>query len=211
MKSYHYVNRHLWGIQIPCEQHEEIQSIWTMLHRDYGSRELTLATTKFQAMSRVQTKLFNFCRQIAIIASSLRKTNKNFISCKHKLTMAMSWELLAWAIPKILVVCITSTEKLGSQLAIRDPVEKCIDLIHYQEQTLCKVTLPLDCLQICNRLTIKVEEMVVLVDMWSSISSSSYRTNVVFHAPTLLLASRLAAVPTDVQGCTTCRTGGVLL
>lgn len=37
------------------------------------------------------------------------------------LTMAFSWELLACVIPRMLVVCITSTEKLGSQLAIRDP------------------------------------------------------------------------------------------
>lgn len=37
------------------------------------------------------------------------------------LTIALSWELLAWVIPRMLVVCITSTEKLGSQLAIRDP------------------------------------------------------------------------------------------
>jgi len=37
----------------------------------------------------------------------------------------MSWELLAWAMPKILVVCITSTEKLGSQLAMRDPGREC--------------------------------------------------------------------------------------
>lgn len=43
--------------------------------------------------------------------------------------MAMSWELLAWAMPKILVVCITSTEKLGSQLAMRDPVRECMDFI----------------------------------------------------------------------------------
>lgn len=43
---------------------------------------------------------------------------------KYELTMAISWELLAWAMPKILVVCITSTEKLGSQLAIRDPIRR---------------------------------------------------------------------------------------
>lgn len=37
------------------------------------------------------------------------------------LTIALSWELLACVMPRMLVVCITSTEKLGSQLAIRDP------------------------------------------------------------------------------------------
>ena len=37
------------------------------------------------------------------------------------LTIAFSCELLACAMPRMLVVCITSTEKLGSQLAIRDP------------------------------------------------------------------------------------------
>ena len=40
------------------------------------------------------------------------------------LTIAFSWELLACEIPRMLVVCITSTEKLGSQLAIRDPKTK---------------------------------------------------------------------------------------
>lgn len=35
--------------------------------------------------------------------------------------MALSCELLTCAMPKMLVVCITSTEKLGSQLAIREP------------------------------------------------------------------------------------------
>lgn len=51
--------------------------------------------------------------------------------CKHELTMAMSWELLAWAMPRILVVCITSTEKLGSQLAMRDPVRECMNFMNY--------------------------------------------------------------------------------
>jgi len=40
------------------------------------------------------------------------------------LTIALSWELLACVIPRMLVVCITSTEKLGSQLAIREPKDK---------------------------------------------------------------------------------------
>lgn len=35
--------------------------------------------------------------------------------------MALSCELLACAILRMLVVCMTSTEKLGSQLAMRDP------------------------------------------------------------------------------------------
>lgn len=35
--------------------------------------------------------------------------------------MAISWELFGGAMPRRLVVCITSTEKLGSQLAMRDP------------------------------------------------------------------------------------------
>lgn len=48
---------------------------------------------------------------------------------EHELTMAVSWELLAWAMPRMLVVCITSTEKLGSQLAMRDPVRKEVDVI----------------------------------------------------------------------------------
>ena len=51
----------------------------------------------------------------------------------------------------------------------------------------------------------------MLVDMWSSICSSSNRADVVFQAPALLLASRLVPVPANVQGCTTCGTGGVLL
>lgn len=41
--------------------------------------------------------------------------------------MAVSWELLAWAMPRMLVVCITSTEKLGSQLAMRDPIRQKVD------------------------------------------------------------------------------------
>lgn len=39
--------------------------------------------------------------------------------------MAISCELLAWAMPKMLEVCITSTEKLGNQLAMRDPAGEC--------------------------------------------------------------------------------------
>lgn len=38
--------------------------------------------------------------------------------------MAMSCELLACAMPRMLEVCITSTEKLGSQLAMRDPARE---------------------------------------------------------------------------------------
>lgn len=62
-----------------------------------------------------------------------------------------------------------------------------------------------------TRLTVKVEEVIVLVDMWSSICSSSYWADVVFQTPALLLASRLAPVPINVQGCPTCWTRGVLL
>lgn len=38
--------------------------------------------------------------------------------------MAISCELLACAMPRMLDVCITSTEKLGSQLAMRDPARE---------------------------------------------------------------------------------------
>ncbi len=64
---------------------------------------------------------------------------------------------------------------------------------------------------VSDRLTIKVEEVIVLVDMWPSICSSSYWADVVFQTPALLLASRLAPVPINVQGCPTCWTRGVLL
>lgn len=43
---------------------------------------------------------------------------------KQELTMAISCELLACAMPRMLDVCITSTEKLGSQLAMRDPARE---------------------------------------------------------------------------------------
>ena len=69
--------------------------------------------------------------QIAICVSPLIKPTRMSTDCKHELTMAMSWELLAWAMPKILVVCITSTEKLGSQLAMRDPGREWMDFRMY--------------------------------------------------------------------------------
>lgn len=64
---------------------------------------------------------------------------------------------------------------------------------------------------VSDRRTIKVEEVIVLVDMWSGICSSPDWANVVFHAATLLLVSGLAPVPINVQGCPTSRTRGVLL
>lgn len=128
--------------------------------------------------------------------------------------MAMSWELLAWAMPKILVVCITSTEKLGSQLAIRDPVREYMDfMIHCLTHSLSvsgnsTTTFSLGFLS--DRLTIKVEEVVVLVDMWSGIWSGSYRADVVFQTSALLLASRLAPISINVEGCTTRWARGIL-
>lgn len=44
-----------------------------------------------------------------------------FLERSAGLTIAFSCELLACVMPRMFVVCITSTEKLGSQLAIRDP------------------------------------------------------------------------------------------
>lgn len=93
--------------------------------------------------------------------------------------------------PKMLVVCITSTEKLGSQLAIRDPIRERGD---FRTNSLVKQNKLKDGI----RLTIKVEEVVVLVDMWSSICSSSYWPNVVLQSSDLLLAPRLASISINV-------------
>lgn len=66
------------------------------------------------------------------------------------------------------------------------------------------------CPWICLTLTIKVEEVVMLVAVWSGICSSSYWAHVLLHTSALLLAPLLASVPADVQGCATCGTRGVL-
>lgn len=59
---------------------------------------------------------------------------------------------------------------------------------------------------VSDRITIKVEEVIVLVDMWSGICSGSYWADVVFQTPALLLSSRLALVSINVQGLPTCWT-----
>lgn len=128
---------------------------------------------------------------------------------EHELTMAVSWELLAWAMPRMLVVCITSTEKLGSQLAMRDPVRRRGGF--YCEGRVLKVNLiqMKVHLWICTTLTIKVEE-VIMVDVWSGICSSSNRANVLLQTSALLLAPHLASVTDDVQGSAAGGTRGVL-
>lgn len=47
-------------------------------------------------------------------------------------------------------------------------------------------------------LTIKVEEVIVLVDVWSGICNSSDRDHVLFHTCTLLLVPFLAFLSADV-------------
>lgn len=130
---------------------------------------------------------------------------------EHELTMAVSWELLAWAMPRMLVVCITSTEKLGSQLAMRDPVRKEVDVIVTDKASrwTCLIQLKTHT-WFCTTLTIKVEEVIMLVDVWSGICSSSYWAHVLLQTRALLLAPHLASVPADVQGCAAGGTRGVL-
>lgn len=77
----------------------------------------------------VNKKRVNTWHNISIHASYFIKSTGKSLDYELERTMAMSWELFAWAMPKILVVCITSTEKLGSQLAMRDPVEQCTDIL----------------------------------------------------------------------------------
>lgn len=60
-------------------------------------------------------------------------------------------------------------------------------------------------------LTIKVEEVIVLVDMWSSICWRPCWAHVVLQPPAaLLLVPRLASVPADIQHFTTGRARRVL-
>lgn len=106
----------------------------------------------------------------------------------------------------MLVVCITSTEKLGSQLAIRDPVRQMHGFLN-----LAVTQSPSVLGHVSSTLTIKVEEVIVLVDMWSGIWGSSNWANVVLQTPTLLRASCLAPIPTNIQGFPTCGTRRVLL
>lgn len=110
----------------------------------------------------------------------------------------------------MLVVCITSTEKLGSQLAMRDPVRKRDGF--YCDGQGSKVNLTQ--LKIhpwsCTTLTIKVEEVIMLVDVWSGICSSSYWAHVLLQTSALLLAPHLASVPADVQRRAAGGTRGVL-
>lgn len=67
-------------------------------------------------------------------------------------------------------------------------------------------TLHNSLLNLCERLTIKVEEVIVLVDVWPGFWSGSYWANVVFQSRTLLLVSARSPIPTNVQGCSTCGT-----
>lgn len=99
--------------------------------------------------------------------------------------------------PRMLVVCITSTEKLGSQLAMRDPVGRRGGF--YCDERVFKVNrIQLNVhLWIYTTLTIKVEE-VIMVDVWSGICGSSYRAHVLLQTSALLLAPHLASVPADV-------------
>lgn len=103
--------------------------------------------------------------------------------------------------PRMLVVCMTSTEKLGNQLAMRDPVRKVVKI--YNQIVTDEVTnVNLKQLKISPWigliLTIKVEEVIVLVDVWSGICNSSDRDHVLFHTCALLLVPLLAFLPTDV-------------
>lgn len=119
----------------------------------------------------------------------------------HELTMAVSWELFAWAMPRMLVVCITSTEKLGNQLAMRDPVKKVVNIYNFiVTDEVSNVNLKQLKITPCIGLilTIKVEEVIVLVDVWSGICSSSNWAHVLLHTCALLLAPLLAFLPTDV-------------
>lgn len=106
----------------------------------------------------------------------------------------------------MLVVCITSTEKLGSQLAIRDPVRQMHGFL-----ILAVTQSPSVLGHVSSTLTIKVEEVIVLVDMWSGIWGGSNWANVVLQTPTLLRASCLAPIPINIKGFPTCGTRRVLL
>lgn len=102
--------------------------------------------------------------------------------------------------PRMLVVCITSTEKLGNQLAMRDPVRKVVNI--YNLIVTDESNVNLKRLKISPWrgliLTIKVEEVIVLVDVWSGICNSSDGDHVLLHTCALLLVPLLAFLPADV-------------
>lgn len=77
----------------------------------------------FSLLSTVLISFLLFSNYMQLFPSSHKQEGWD---PKHwsSLTIALSWELLACAIPRMFVVCITSTEKLGSQLAIREPANK---------------------------------------------------------------------------------------
>lgn len=119
--------------------------------------------------------------------------------------------------PRMLVVCITSTEKLGNQLAIRDPADQRghADTGPTPCPRVVKQNPNMDLIRLRlvpgPALTIEVEEVIgVLVDVCPGVCSSSGRVQVLFQTRSLLLAPHLASVPTDVQGGATGGTGGVL-
>lgn len=62
-----------------------------------------------------------------------------------------------------------------------------------------------------SRLTVEVEEVIVLVAMLPGVSGGSHRAHVVLQASARLLDPGLARVPVDVQGRPTRRARGVLL
>lgn len=62
-----------------------------------------------------------------------------------------------------------------------------------------------------DQLTIKVEEVIVLIDVWTCVCWRPCWAHVVLHpAGALLLVPRLACVPTDVQHFATCWARSVL-
>lgn len=64
--------------------------------------------------------------------------------------------------------------------------------------------------RICTTLTVKVEEVIMLVDVWPGVGGSSCWAHVLLQTSTLLLAPHLASISADVQGCAAGGTRGVL-
>lgn len=143
------------------------------------------------------------------------------------LTMPLSWELLAWAMPRTLVVCMTSTEKLGSQLAMREPEGRDRERSEGEHERGEETQLQLCCTAQhrtglhctglhCtglhaspDALTVKVEEVVLLVDVWPGVGPGPGGQIIIQQLPASLLP--LAPALADVQRQAARRTGSVLL
>lgn len=113
-----------------CYQWWPLQSVWAANPAGSDDKGLVETFPGSDEPEKLKEKQVN---DVATCVKQMRR-------CKRVgLTMALSWELLACAMPRMLVVCMTSTEKLGSQLAMRDPegeraeIYTFIRWFHYQK------------------------------------------------------------------------------